>query len=103
MVGIPELSDVALDSWYKFLTTPGSAELGPHLGPISAAVVTSWGCFSDHARDIAFQALEYLVCTMGFSIRPYLSEMVDLSVIQELQPLDEKLKELPKKSCLEAR
>ena len=94
MVGIPELSDVTLDSWYKFLTTLGSAELGPHLGPTSAAVVTSWGCFSDHARDIAFQALEYLVCTMGFSIRPYLSEIVDLSVIEELQPLDEKLKEL---------
>lgn len=94
MVGIPELSEATLESWYKFLTTLGSSELGPHLGPTSAAIVSAWSCFSTRARDTAFEALEYLICTMGISIEPYLSEIVDLSVIEELRPLDEKLRAL---------
>ncbi|KAF8961112.1 hypothetical protein BDZ97DRAFT_1664899 [Flammula alnicola] len=101
MVSIPELSEVTLESWYKFLTTLGSTELGPHIGPTSAAIVASWTLFSDHARDTAFQALEYIVCTMGINLQQYLSEIVDLSVIEELRPLDEKLKSMRSTSSSE--
>lgn len=94
MVSIPELSEVTLDSWYNFLTTLGSSELGPHVGPTSAAIVTSWPSFSDQARETAYQSLEYLICTMGTSLKQYIAEIVDISIIKQLGPLDKSLKTL---------
>lgn len=94
MVSIPELSEVTLESWYKFLTTLRTAELGPHVGPTSAAIVASWTIFSEHARIVASQALEYIVCTLGPDLGQHLEEIVDLSVIEELEPLYFRLKTL---------
>ncbi|KDR84098.1 hypothetical protein GALMADRAFT_219929 [Galerina marginata CBS 339.88] len=87
MVSIPELSEVTLESWHKFLITLGTTELGPHVGPTSAAIVTSWTIFSFRAREIAIHALEYIVCTMGGNLGQYLGEIVDLSAIDDLRPL----------------
>jgi len=101
MVSIPELSEVTLESWYKFLTTLGTAELGPHVGPTSAAIVASWTIFSENARIAAFQALEYIVCTLGPDLRQHLEEIVDLSVIEELEPLYFRLKTLRGRSSSE--
>jgi serine/threonine-protein kinase ATR len=94
MVSIPELSEVTMDSWYRFLYTLGPTELGPHIGPTSAAIVASWNAFSASTRNIAFQSLEHIVCSMGLQLKQYLGEIVDLSVIEELQPLATELKVL---------
>jgi serine/threonine-protein kinase ATR len=94
MVSIPELSEVTLDSWYRFLMTLGSSELGPHVGPTSAAIVTSWPSFSDQARETAYQSLEYLICTTGISLKQYIAEIADISIIKQLGPLDKSLKTL---------
>jgi serine/threonine-protein kinase ATR len=94
MVGIPELSEVTLESWYKFLTTLGHGELGAHVGPTSAAIVASWKNFSAHARNTAYQALEYIVTTGDAKLREYLRDVVDLSVIDQLRPLSELLKRI---------
>ncbi|CAA7258548.1 unnamed protein product [Cyclocybe aegerita] len=98
MVTIPELSEVTLESWYKFLTTLAPTELGSHVGPTSAAFVMSWPAFSTHCRDIAVQTLEYILCTMGETLNLYLNDVVDLSVIDELHPLADQLKVLRGKS-----
>ncbi|KAJ3516810.1 hypothetical protein NLJ89_g892 [Agrocybe chaxingu] len=87
MVTVPELSEVTLESWYKFLTTLAPTELGSHVGPTSAAFVMSWPAFSMHCRDIAVKTLEYILCTMSENLGRYLNDVVDLSVIEELHPL----------------
>src|SRR5258705_2193579 len=94
MVAIPELSQVTLESWYKFLTTLGRGELGAHIGPTSAAIVASWKTFSTQARHTAYQALEYIVTTEDAKVREYLRDVVDLSVIDHLKPLAELLKKI---------
>lgn len=94
MVSIPELSEVTLESWYKFLTTLGHGELGAHFGPTSAAIVTSWKIFSPHARKTAYQTLEYIVTIENNKVRAYLRDVVDLSVIDQLRPLSEQIKRI---------
>jgi len=94
MVAIPELSQVTLESWYKFLTTLGHGELGAHIGPTSAAIVASWKTFSTQARNTAYRALEYIVTTEDARVREYLRDVVDLSVVDQLKPLAELLKKI---------
>ena len=94
MVSIPELSEVTLQSWYKFLTTLGSNDTGALIGPTSAAIVASWSTFSESGREIAYRALEGIVGTMRNRIQHHSADIVDLSVIPELEPLARQLKEL---------
>ncbi|KAF8165694.1 hypothetical protein B0H34DRAFT_690087 [Crassisporium funariophilum] len=94
MVNIPELSEVTMESWSQFLTTLGPQEIGPLIGPTSAAFVASWADFSERAREIAYQALQYIVCTMGKRLQQNLADIVDLSVIPDLHVLHEELKTL---------
>lgn len=94
MISIPELSETTLDSWYKFLITLRPAELGAHIGPTSAAIVAFWNILSLSARETARQALDYIIHVEDVSIRNYLREIVDLSIIKELQPLSVELKRL---------
>ena len=94
MVSIPELSEVTLQSWYKFLTTLDSNDTGALIGPTSAAIVASWSTFSESAREIAYRALEGIVRTMRTRIQHHSADIVDLSVIPELEPLATQLKEL---------
>ena len=94
MVSIPELSEVTLQSWYKFLTTLDSNDTGALIGPTSAAIVASWTTFTERGREIAYQALEGIVLTMGNRIQQHSADIVDLTVISELEPLAKQLKEL---------
>lgn len=91
MLCIPELSEITLESWYKFATTLDIVDLGPYIGPTSAAIVTSWAMFFPRARDVAFEILEYIICTMGDNLHHHLAEVVDISVVQDLQPLHSRL------------
>ena len=96
MISIPELSEATLESWYKFLVTLGPYELGAHIGPTSAAIVTAWPNLSSTARHVAYQTLEYVICTKGDlpALRHNIGDIVDLSVIQELHLLSEQVKKL---------
>ena len=94
MVSVPELSEVTLQSWYKFLTTLDSNDTGALIGPTSAAIVASWSSFTESGREIAYRALEGIVRTMRNRIQQHSADIVDLSVIPELEPLARQLKEL---------
>ena len=94
MVSIPELSEVTLQSWYKFLTTLNPNDIGTLIGPTSAALVASWTTFTDSGREIAYQALECIVHTMRNHLQQHSVDIVDLTVIPELEPLAGRLKEL---------
>ncbi|KAJ7784096.1 hypothetical protein B0H16DRAFT_1296839 [Mycena metata] len=94
MIGIPELSEVTLESWQIFLSTPTPQDIGPHVGPTSAAFVSSWSTFSPVGRDLANKCLEYLVKKIGPQLGSYLDEVIDLSPIPELDPVRKRLKQL---------
>ena len=60
MVSLPELSEVTLQSRYKFPTTSesDSNDTGSLIEPTSAAIVASWSTFSESGREIAYRALQ---------------------------------------------
>jgi len=94
MVGIPELSEITLESWHKFLSTLGPSEIGPHVGPTSAAFVSLWLTFSPFARELAKKSLDYIIIDVGNQLGRYLDEVVDLSTIPELHLAHGRLKDL---------
>jgi serine/threonine-protein kinase ATR len=84
MVNVPELSEVTLQSWYNFLTTLGPVEVGPLVGPTSAALVNAWKSFSQKAKEVAAESMKYIVQEIGKSIGDHLDDIVDVSSIPEL-------------------
>ncbi|KAJ7228144.1 hypothetical protein GGX14DRAFT_547392 [Mycena pura] len=94
MVSIPELSEVTLQSWHIFLSTPSAQDIGPHIGPTSAAFVSSWSTFSPAGRDLARKSLEYIIISLGAKLGNYLDDVVDLSSIPELEQASIRLKHL---------
>ncbi|KAJ7849841.1 hypothetical protein B0H14DRAFT_3085988 [Mycena olivaceomarginata] len=68
MIGIPELSEITLQSWHIFLSTPAPQDIGPHVGPTSAAFVSSWSTFSPAGRALATKSLEYLIIEIGSNL-----------------------------------
>jgi serine/threonine-protein kinase ATR len=95
-VNIPELSDAALESWYVFLTILGPNEIGPHIGPTSAAFVSSWESLSSGARTLVLRSLEYIVMEVGSQLGDHLDDVVDLSTVPALHHIHQRLKELRK-------
>jgi serine/threonine-protein kinase ATR len=94
MISIPELSDVTLESWHTFLLTPMPQDIGPHVGPTSAAFVSSWPVFSSVGRELARRSLEYLIIDIGPELGDYLDEVIDVSSIPELNRATQQLKQL---------
>ncbi|KAF7326051.1 hypothetical protein MKEN_00456000 [Mycena kentingensis (nom. inval.)] len=89
MVGIPELAEVTLASWKIFLSTPAPSDIGPHIGPTSAAFVAAWPIFSPASRQLAHDSLAYIVAQEALD--PYLDEVVDLGGLDELQDIARQL------------
>lgn len=84
MIGVAELAEVTLGSWHTFLLTLGPAEVGPHVGPTSAAFVSVWFTFSQLAREWAKKCLELIILNLGEQIGRHMDDVVDLSSVDEL-------------------
>ncbi|KAF7294192.1 hypothetical protein HMN09_01147600 [Mycena chlorophos] len=97
MVSIPALSEVTLESWRVFLSTPSPKDIGPHVGPTSAAFVASWSNFSLAGRELARKCLEYIVIQCGPKLGSYLDEVVNLDGIPELDAVATRLRISPAK------
>ncbi|KAK7062299.1 Serine/threonine-protein kinase atr [Favolaschia claudopus] len=93
MIGIPELSEVTLQSWHTFLSTPAPRDIGPHVGPTSAAFVSSWSTFPPASRELATKSLEYIIIEVGGHLGSYLDEVTDLASIPELDRARRRLKQ----------
>ncbi|KZT05577.1 uncharacterized protein LAESUDRAFT_655532 [Laetiporus sulphureus 93-53] len=81
---IPQLADVTLQSWYTFLTTLDTSDLGPYVGPTSASFVAYWPTFSMQGREIAKQCLDFIVSDKGAQLGRYLDEVVEFGLIPQL-------------------
>ncbi|EMD40504.1 hypothetical protein CERSUDRAFT_44292 [Gelatoporia subvermispora B] len=91
MLPIQELVDATLESWFTFLTTLERRDIGPHVGPTSAAFVAFWSTFSLNGRDICRRAMEYIICDKGEELGSHLDEVVDLGSIPLLKDANQKL------------
>lgn len=91
MVGIPELAEVTLESWHNFLSTLGPDEVGPHVGPTSATLVSLWPQLSPRGQEVARQAFGYIIHEAGPNLGKHLDEVVDFIDIPELQELHDEL------------
>ena len=94
MIIIPELSESTLDSWHQFLSVLGPAELGPHVGPTSAAFVASWPILNPRARDLASQILSNIILGLGTDLGEQLHKVADLSKIEDLRYIHNHIQEL---------
>ena len=91
MLLIPELSDATLQSWYWFLFTLDSHDLGSHVGSTTASFVASWDSFSPAGRELAKRCLHLLIVERGAQLGDHLAEIADLSSIPELDAINNHL------------
>jgi serine/threonine-protein kinase ATR len=87
----PELATSALDSWYIFLQTLEPQDLGPHVGPSSAAMIGSWPHLSPAGRQLVHECLRLLVVGLGKDPGDHLDDMVDLQNLDELNEVHHKM------------
>jgi serine/threonine-protein kinase ATR len=84
MVSVPQLAEVTLETWYKFLSTTCPSDIGPHVGPTTASIVATWPTLSLRAKDNAKKCLDYVVFEAGPRLGNCLDEVADLSSFPEL-------------------
>lgn len=85
MISISELSEPTIESWHHFVSVLGPLELGPHIGPTSAAIVAAWPVLSPRARSLATKILADIVLEFGNDLGQQLDEIADLSQIDDLE------------------
>ncbi|KAK2465988.1 hypothetical protein APHAL10511_001629 [Amanita phalloides] len=96
MIGIPEVSEPTIESWHQFLSVLEPADLGPHVGPTSAAFVTAWHYLNPCARDLAAQTLANIVLGLGAELGPQLDGIADLSQVEDLKYIQDYIQGLRK-------
>ena len=91
-LGVPELSDATLDSWFIFLKTLDPRDTFAHAGPTSASLVSYWQSLSPHGRDISGSILRYVVLDIGYNVdADNLDDVVDVSSIEALSDIQTRL------------
>jgi serine/threonine-protein kinase ATR len=91
MLSVSELASVTLQTWHKFLSTMSPSDIGPHVGPTTASIVSSWGTFSATGRQNAKRCLDYVILQAGPQLGKHLDEVADLGPISELRQTHERL------------
>jgi serine/threonine-protein kinase ATR len=103
-LGVPELSDVTLDSWFTFLKTLDHRDALSHAGPTSASLVSYWQLLSPYGREVSGKIMRYLVLEIenGADIKG-LDDIVDVSPIGELSDVQARLHTLRRGWSVEDR
>ena len=89
-VYIRPLTKSALQTWYSFLTSLTPDDLGPHVGPTSAVLVSLWPLLEPEERSLAKQAISYFLVDVFEEIGVYTEDIVNLSSIPELNQICKK-------------
>lgn len=85
---------VTLETWNIFVTTLRFRDIAPHIGPTTAAFVTSWATFSPEERALAAQTVNYAIIDSGDqALENVFDDIVALDGIDELRQAGRKLRE----------
>ncbi len=82
---VPELRLESLRAWKVFMEALSFADIGPYVGPSTAAFVSIWPVLSSEEKEVASSIVRYLVIDNASELRPYMDNIVDLEGIPELQ------------------
>lgn len=94
-VFVSPLADAALQTWYTFIINLRLADLGPHVGPTTAALVNVWPTLSDRGHKLAMQSIDYILQDDSkANLGKYLEDIADFSIIPELKSKAERLRYL---------
>jgi serine/threonine-protein kinase ATR len=85
------LADETLFSWNTFITTLAFKDIGPYVGPTSAAFVAAWPTIGHRGRELVKQAFKYLILENAEALGANLDEIVRLDSIPDLAPYSAKL------------
>ena len=91
MLTIPALADETLFSWHTFITSLAFRDIGPYVGPTSAAFVAAWSDIGYFGRDLIKEAFKYLILDNADAIGTNLDDIVRLDSIPDLAPYSNKL------------
>ncbi|KAH8118429.1 hypothetical protein DFH11DRAFT_1686601 [Phellopilus nigrolimitatus] len=90
-VCLTPLSIAALQTWYSFLTTLSFKDLGPHVGPTTAALINVWPSLKPEGRSLAKQSINYVLNDAFNDLGEHIDDIVDFSCIPELADSAEKI------------
>ena len=71
-------------TWHTFLTELSTKDLGPHVGPTTAALVNIWPSLDEDGKDFAKLCIEYILNDAFTELGDYVEDIVDFSRIPEL-------------------
>lgn len=91
MLAVHALADETLSSWHMFITTLAFKDIGPYVGPTSAAFVAAWPAIGHPGRELVKQAFKYLILDNAEAIGTNLDDIVCLDSIPDLAPYSAKL------------
>lgn len=80
----PSLCTNALNTWYCFLRALSIKDLGPYVGPTTAAIVSVWTSMNNEAKDLARSCINYILKDAYLELGEYKDDIVDVSRIPEL-------------------
>ncbi|KAL5508165.1 hypothetical protein ACEPAH_5783 [Sanghuangporus vaninii] len=92
-IGLAPLSRAALLTWHSFTVTLSLKDLGPHVGPTTAALVHIWPSLGLEERELAKRTIDYILNDAFGELGEYVDDIVDFSSVPELQMRAHKLRE----------
>ncbi|KAI5124851.1 hypothetical protein M0805_007285 [Coniferiporia weirii] len=102
-VCLPSLSVAALHTWYSFLTTLSLKDLGPHVGPTTAALVNIWPSLNAEGRELAKQSIDYILNDAFTELGDHADDIVDFSCVPELTKVSKKMRALRRNNTIKDR
>lgn len=82
-LGIPELREVTLHSWFIFIDTLRYSDTGPFVGRTTAAIVANWSAFTPPERVIAVNIVRNIAGNVN-QLAAHLADIVSMDDIPEL-------------------
>ncbi|GAA5902167.1 hypothetical protein JCM6882_006719 [Rhodosporidiobolus microsporus] len=88
---LPGLRLVALNAFDSFLRSLKFSDIGPFIGPITAAFVRLWPDLTEIERTAAKSTINYLVVENAASLSEHVKDVADLSGIEGLEQASSRL------------
>ncbi|GJJ07321.1 hypothetical protein Clacol_001522 [Clathrus columnatus] len=80
-----DLAEDTLHTWYTFIITLASRDVGQYIGPTSAAFMTMWPTLQQPGREIIKRTFHYLLVENIDFVSVHLKEFVSLDGVPELE------------------
>ncbi|EJD01349.1 uncharacterized protein FOMMEDRAFT_111106 [Fomitiporia mediterranea MF3/22] len=102
-VSLVPLSHAALQTWHSFVVTLSLKDLGPHVGPTTATLVNIWPSLRPEEQAVAKRTIDYILYDAYNSLGEYANDIVDFSIIPEIQTRANKLRSIKRGASAKER